>query len=117
MNRDAGSKKNVREAVDIIESFGSLDEIVNKAAGGDGIHDKRFHSGWGNHLVQLPARARLAMEMSLHETDERRALEGELQQLEQRWRDADEIAKISDSLLIPSDIDEQMDELRRRDGR
>ena len=31
----------------------------------------------------------------------RRALEGELWRLEQAWRDAEEIAAISDSLLLP----------------
>ena len=50
------------------------------------------------NLSVLPARLRLALEMTLHEDDERRAMEGELAALEARWREADEIAKIADSL-------------------
>ena len=42
-----------------------------------------------------------ALEMALHEEDERRALEGELWRLEQAWREAEEIAAIADNLLLP----------------
>jgi hypothetical protein len=44
-----------------------------------------------------PPRA-LALEMALHEASERRALAGELVELEARWREAEEIARIADSL-------------------
>jgi hypothetical protein len=40
----------------------------------------------------------LALEMSLHEESERRALDGELALLEAAWRDAERIALIADSL-------------------
>lgn len=40
----------------------------------------------------------LALEMALHEAAERRALEGELAELESRWREAEEIARIADAL-------------------
>jgi hypothetical protein len=56
------------------------------------------------YLARLPEAQRLALEMALHEADERRALEGELAELEQRWRDAEEIAAIADSLLVPDDV-------------
>ena len=39
--------------------------------------------------------------MALHEEQERRALEGELWLLERAWKEAEEIAEISDSLLLP----------------
>ncbi|CAN5810259.1 hypothetical protein BH23GEM8_BH23GEM8_13980 [soil metagenome] len=47
---------------------------------------------------QIPAPLRLALEMSLHEESERRALEGEMAELEQAWREAEEIAAIADAL-------------------
>ena len=47
---------------------------------------------------QLPQADRLALEMALHEESERRALEGELAALEAAWREAEEIARIADSL-------------------
>lgn len=40
----------------------------------------------------------LALEMSLHEAAERRALEGELAALRAAWREAEEIAQIADAL-------------------
>jgi len=44
--------------------------------------------------------------MALHEEQERRALEGELWVLEQAWKEAEEIAAISDNLLLPVRTDE-----------
>jgi hypothetical protein len=52
----------------------------------------------------MPASIRLALEMSLHEEDERRALEGELYLLEDRWREAEEVAAISDDMFLPSGV-------------
>ena len=52
-------------------------------------------------IGNMPEPTRLALEMALHEEQERRALEGELWLLEQAWRDAEEIAAISDDLLLP----------------
>ncbi len=50
-------------------------------------------------LLDVPLVDRLALEMAAHEETERRALEGELEDLEAAWRDADEIAAIADALL------------------
>lgn len=59
----------------------------------------------GSHAISaLPAAQRLALEMSLHEADERRALEGELAVLEQRWKEAEEIAAIGDDMFLPQRI-------------
>jgi hypothetical protein len=49
-------------------------------------------------LRSLPVTDRLALEMASHEEAERHALDGELQALENAWRDAEEIAGIADSL-------------------
>jgi hypothetical protein len=56
------------------------------------------------HLKEAPAEIRLALEMASHEAQERRALEGELAELEAMWREAEEIAHISDNLLLPPRI-------------
>ena len=50
--------------------------------------------------------------MAAHEEAERRVLEGELAELEQAWRDAEEIAEISDNLLMPSSFDDWIRKLR-----
>lgn len=57
---------------------------------------------------------RLALEMSLHESDERRALAGELRELEDRWREAEEIANIADNMFLPTDVERGLDRLKAR---
>jgi hypothetical protein len=52
-------------------------------------------------LIDVPLVDRVALEMAAHEESERRAMEGELDELAAAWRDADEIAAIADALLGP----------------
>src|SRR6185437_648570 len=52
-------------------------------------------------LHRLPRVLRLALEMSVHETAEQRALDEELSILERDWREAEEIAAIADGELTP----------------
>ena len=54
----------------------------------------------------MPKPTKLALEMALHEEQERRALEGELWLLERAWEEAEEIAAISDNLLLPDGVDD-----------
>jgi len=56
----------------------------------------------------------LAIEMAAHEETERRALEGELAQLEQAWRDAEEIGRIADDLLLPERVARALHRIRGR---
>lgn len=61
------------------------------------------HGGTGSEerflLHRMPDVDRLALEMAANEDAERRALRGELRQLEEAWREAEEIAAIADHLL------------------
>lgn len=50
-------------------------------------------------LPRLPLADRLALEMAANEDTERRAAEGELEDLEAAWREAEEIAAIADSMF------------------
>jgi hypothetical protein len=61
---------------------------------------------------QMPAPVRLAFEMALHEDAERRAMDGELAALERAWADAEGVARIADSLLVPPDVQHKLDDLR-----
>ena len=68
----------------------------------------------GPMLTNVPAELRLALEMVSHEESERRALEGELAVLEDAWREAEEIAAISDDMFLPEEISKQLTEIKRR---
>jgi hypothetical protein len=56
---------------------------------------------------------RLAAEIALNEDNERLALAGELRVLEWQWKEADRLAKISDSLAIPESVDEELERRKR----
>jgi len=61
-------------------------------------------------LFRLPSVDRLALEMASNEDIERRALEGELASLAAAWKEAEEIAHISDALFA----DEVFEEFKRQ---
>lgn len=56
---------------------------------------------------------RLAVEMAANDEVEQLALEGELYRLELEWKEAEELAAISDSLLLPEWMPERLRSLRR----
>ncbi|MEW5926907.1 MAG: hypothetical protein AB1941_05455 [Gemmatimonadota bacterium] len=68
----------------------------------------------GRDLWKLPQQLRLAMEMAVHEDAERRAMEGELAELERRWRAAEEIASIADRLAVPPEVESRLERMKRR---
>lgn len=61
-------------------------------------------------LYRLPAVDRLALEMASNEDIERRALQGELDALTAAWKEAEDIASISDELFA----DEVFEEFKRQ---
>jgi hypothetical protein len=103
-NLTGAGARGVRRAVGVIESASSLDAVIQDAAG---------KNSSGNALTRLPAAVRLALEMVVHDDAERRALEGELAELERLWREAEQIAGIADALLAPADLDARLAALRR----
>lgn len=115
VNAEGGSRKTVRDAVSRIALAGRPDRFVRRLAHGR----PSPYSPAGVQISTLTRPTRLALEMALHEEQERRALEGELWVLERAWREAEEIAAISDNLLVRKSaeafIREHRDE-RVRDG-
>ena len=65
-----------------------------------------------SRLSRVPTDVRLALEMVSHEESERRALEGELSVLEDAWKEAEEIAGISDDMFLPEEITSKLDEMK-----
>lgn len=111
INFGGAGTEEVKRAVSQIESHRHSSAFLNDVVGRSVHRDSRGIPGW---IHKMPKPTRLALEMAVHEEDERRALEGELWRLEQAWRDAEEIAAISDSLLLPKGADEFM--ARHRGG-
>jgi hypothetical protein len=68
------------------------------------------HGGTGSErampLYRLPSVNRLALEMAANEDSERRALEGELDELREAWREAEEIAAIADGMFMDDTLEE-----------
>jgi hypothetical protein len=135
VNRFGGSKKLVRASVDILEERGSALEAIRyiQQTHGRGVEDtssrRVFNIGhrpsglndmpmevtnMRGALHTLPARERLALEMALHEERERRAMDGELQELERAWRSAEEVASIADNLLVDDTVTQRIDDFRGR---
>ena len=124
LNRFGGSKAEVADAVEEIESQGNSERFIDHLSGVSHVHTKPMpvskKSKWRQGerqfqkfgLYSLPTSYRLALEMALHEEAERRAMEGELEELERAWKDAEEIADIADNLLVPESVDEQFRKMK-----
>ena len=101
LNWWGGSRRTVGRAVREIEFDGHPDRFLTHVVE-MGDRDLR---GRSRYIRSMPKSTRLALEMALHEEQERRALEGELWILEQAWQEAEEVAAISDRLLLPAGTD------------
>ncbi len=101
-NPAGGPRHVVRQATREVKASGHPSRFAATVA-------RRRHKKWlrgEGSIASFPHSTKLALEMALHEERERRALEGELWVLEQAWKEAEEIASISDSLLLPAGTDE-----------
>ncbi len=110
LNWWGGSRRTVGRAVREIELGGHPGRFVTRVA----EWADRGSRGSSRYIRKMPKSTRVALEMALHEEQERRALEGELWILEQAWKEAEEIAAISDNLLLPPGTDAFLD--RHGDG-
>lgn len=104
VNGRGGNKRHVQTAVELVEEAGNATKLLNTAAAL--AVKKSWNPTMQGRLSTIPLEARLALEMMTHENDERRALEGELAVLEARWKEAEEIAGISDNMFLPASITE-----------
>ena len=122
VNRFGGSKSAVNEAVSYLEQFGgpanTLQRIQLTSGTRDPSNAERSKSGVlklskiPGVLHNLPLNQRLALEMALHEEQERRAMDGELAELEREWREAETIAGISDAMFESPLIDVKLSQLK-----
>ncbi len=98
-NAWGASAGQVRAAVHAIDERGDALRWLHTAARRSSRPGGRVMAEWRRvGAFALTPVERLAVEMALHEEQERRVLEGELELLAEAWRDAEEIAGIADGL-------------------
>jgi len=125
LNRFGGDKRGVADAVDEIERAGGPEGYLHRLTALTPAYANPWIAGRSRRargsfrrqemksgLFGLPKAHRLALEMALHEEAERRALDGELAELERAWREAEEIAAISDTLLTPDAVSAKIEAMR-----
>ncbi len=120
-NRGGGNRKQVRAAVDEIEAARHPEAFLDQFLATHAVEEalprypligitgkplsrekqlRRKGQKVKGSFAAMDKPTRLALEMALHEEQERRAMEGELAILEEAWRQAEEIAAIADNLLV-----------------
>ena len=94
LNRDGANKREVQAAVQVLAEAPSAEAYIRGVAEHRGMLGGPRAEG----TRKLTPTGLRALEMALHEEQERRAMDGELAALEAMWRQAEEIAAIADRL-------------------
>ena len=111
INAAGGERGVVDLAVQRLEHAGDASRYVDDTIG-RALAARRHRPEPTLALSDVTPSVLLALEMASHEEAERRALEGELAALEAAWRDAEEVARIADDLLVPTSVRRALDRLR-----
>jgi hypothetical protein len=109
INGAGATRQTVRAAVDVMDEVGSAERVIPNAL----VRVRKAGLGY-SPIHAYPQPIRLAIEMALHEEAERRAMEGELAELEAAWREAERVAGIADDLLLPGHVNVFLDKHRKR---
>lgn len=109
VNRQGASRERVKHAVQVLEEAPSTESLVGRVTRSPGSYWTDKKSGYLHHLAP---EVRLALEMGAHEDAERRWLSGELLELEEAWRAAEELAAIADKLGVPEDVEARLTAMR-----
>jgi hypothetical protein len=112
LNATGASSRQVKDAVVLATEYADPSTVFDRAARLATTKRSWNEFGKGATLALIPKDLRLALEMASHEESERRALEGELYLLEEAWKEAEEIAGISDDMFLPEDITNKLDEMK-----
>lgn len=108
INRAGGTSAQLAEAAHRITALGDAERYIRHTSE---LRETRRYSRsifWNDDVgvLGLTQTERLALEIAVHEDAERRLIRAELTSLEAAWRDAEEIAAISDRLLIVENTEE-----------
>ncbi|HEX9382966.1 MAG TPA: hypothetical protein VF908_06170 [Gemmatimonadaceae bacterium] len=114
LNANGASSQQIKKAVALATEHEDASVAFERAAR-LAVKTRSWNNfGRGAMLSLVAPELRLALEMVSHEESERRALEGELAVLEEAWREAEEIAAISDDMFLPEDISKRLTEMKGR---
>jgi hypothetical protein len=95
LNASGADRDRLGQALGLIASAGSAEEYIS------GTASSRLALARDDQTERwMPATTALALEIALHEEQERRALRGELSVLAAAWRDAEPVADIADRLSV-----------------
>ena len=101
-----GNDRHVRGAVDVVEDARNVQRLFQQLSAKQGWAAGALFDRDSSVLKTMRPEVRLALEMAANEETEQRVLEGELRELEEAWREAEEIAAIADKLLVPDEIED-----------
>lgn len=113
VNRASAPRSVISDGVRLIEDAGGPERFGRWAASQRHVWGARQTYGDTGDIAYIPAAARLAFEMALHEDSERRVMNGELAELQRAWREAEGIAEIADEMLVPESVAKRMEQLGR----
>ena len=114
LNATGASSRQIKDAVLLATEHASPSITFEQTARLAATKQTWREYGKGALFGLIPLEVRLSLEMASHEESERRALEGELHLLEEAWKEAEEIAAISDDLFLPEDISKRLTEMKGR---
>jgi hypothetical protein len=121
VNRGGAKLPTVRNAVSMMAEVGGPEAFLQETWG-KGRPEPGASIGWvrtrdwkGAPVAAMSPVASIALEMALHQEQERKAMEGELVELRAAWRNAEEMAQISDNLLVPHEIEDRLTSLKKQE--
>jgi hypothetical protein len=112
LNAKGASSKQVKDAVVLATEHADASTTFERAVRLAVTKPSWREYGQGAILSRISPELLLALEMVSHEESERRALEGELHSLEEAWKDAEEIAAISDDMFLPEAVSRRLAEMK-----
>ena len=112
LNAAGGNDTDVTEAVRWLEVGGGPERAIGNFARSGLVRPPLVSQL--EPVSSMHPEVRLALEMALHEDEERRALAGELSVLHWAWRHEERLAAIADRLGLPEELEYQLDALRAR---
>ncbi|HKP27781.1 MAG TPA: hypothetical protein VJU15_00165 [Gemmatimonadales bacterium] len=111
LNPGGGTVLEVAEAVRWLEAAGGPGRAFREFANSRNVRPT-LDLNKATFATMHPA-VRLALEMAIHEDEERRLMYGELSVLEVAWRREERLAAIIDRIAIPERLQRQLDLLRQ----